>query len=731
MNDLWPLIASLEEGVVVITREGKLESFNASALALLGLTDAELSADRRPAGWQLTDLDFNPLPPFGFDPAMVRANVGPIRAQQLVHFPTGGTRELMAVALALPNDRVGFSWLDLSPELELVNELRVFERLFELSGDLLLVTDARLQVIHSNEAALNLIGLGSRGRKPATLDEFIHADDLAPARNYFSSTEPASEFTCRVRSAAGEWRDVAWSVSRSRAGNQALIFLRGHDVTARLTELQDIKRSRELLAEAFDLADLAVLEQDLASGTSSATPRFFELLALPETSAAPAHIETFLFPEDLGTYRDYREKLLAGQTPAPITVRLRTGTGELRNVRMWVRLPGRADGRESRQLTVVQDVTQQSLLQAQLRLTDRLTSLGTMAAGVAHEINNPLAFVLGNLNVVRSVLAPIRDIPGVDLTDLRDAVNEALEGAERVRQIVSSLKPFSRVDETHRGHCDIARIVQASLNMAKNELRHRARIVTDIRPVGPVLGNEAKLSQVFINLLVNAAQAMPDGHAEENLVTVTSYEERGTVVVTVSDTGSGIPPEVLPRIFDPFYSTKEIGKGTGLGLFVSQGIVQELGGTLAVTSRPGATRFEVRLPVTELGYTGTATTPVPTRKRARILVIDDEPAILRTLERMLGRHELTMARSGKEALALLSTGLDYDLVLCDLMMPEVSGMDIWDHLNDRQRSHCVFMTGGTFTERAEKFLNEKAPPLLEKPFTTASLERLLPGPAVS
>jgi two-component system, NtrC family, sensor kinase len=184
---------------------------------------------------------------------------------------------------------------------------------------------------------------------------------------------------------------------------------------------------------------------------------------------------------------------------------------------------------------------------------------------------------------------------------------------------------------------------------------------------------------------------------------------------------------VLPRIFDPFFSTKQIGEGTGLGLFISQGIVKEVGGFINVTSTPGVgTTFEVRLPVAPTGYTGTSTTPVPARSRARVLLVDDEAPILRSLERLLGKsHDLTLAHSGREALALLSAGLEYDLVICDLMMPEVSGIDVWEQITPAQRQIFVVMTGGTFTERAERFLAEAKPAVLEKPFTATTLEGLL------
>jgi CheY-like chemotaxis protein len=198
-------------------------------------------------------------------------------------------------------------------------------------------------------------------------------------------------------------------------------------------------------------------------------------------------------------------------------------------------------------------------------------------------------------------------------------------------------------------------------------------------------------------------------------------------VVAISDTGHGIAADVLPRIFDPFFTTKPIGEGTGLGLFISQGIVKDAGGVISVSSTLGSgTTFEVRLPVAVNAYPGTSTTPVPARRRARVLLVDDEPSILRSLQRLLSKsHDLTLAHSGREALSLLNAGPEYDLVLCDLMMPEVSGIDVWEQLSPAQRHTFVFMTGGTFTERAERFLAATNPPMLEKPFTATTLEGLL------
>ncbi len=613
-----------------------------------------------------------------------------------------------------------------------MEELRIFERFFELSADLFVVATTQWRVLQVNDALQSALGWPRPKYLDGGLLELVHPEDMSMTLALIGSSQERLECTHRLRTAAGSYRSIAWQVGRASSPELGVaLFLHGSDVTERLAEQRHLSRSRELVSDAFELAELAVIEQDLASGATTLTSRLRELLQLDETDAqlSMTTLDQFVVADDVHRYLDYRE-LLASASKAPLPplqLRLRTARGETREVRLWARRTSDDTGQDKRELIVIQDVTQQSLLQAKLRLAERLTSLGTMAAGVAHEINNPLAFVLANLNVVKGELASLPAIPGVDLIDLRDAVAEALEGAERVRQIVLSLKPFARIDDHQRGHCDIVRILQASLNMAKNELRHRARIVSDLKPVAPVFANEARLGQVFLNLLVNAAQAITDGHAAENQVTVLTREEGEQVVVSITDTGCGIPADVLPRIFDPFFSTKQIGEGTGLGLFISLGIVKDAGGAITVTSKLGSgTTFEVRLPIDLGTHSEISSTPVPLRRRAKVLLVDDEASILRSLERLLGKaHDLTLAQSGREALALMGAGLQYDLVLCDLMMPEISGMDVWEQLTPAQRQVCVFMTGGTFTERAQRFLATAKPPLLEKPFTATTLEGLL------
>jgi signal transduction histidine kinase len=235
-------------------------------------------------------------------------------------------------------------------------------------------------------------------------------------------------------------------------------------------------------------------------------------------------------------------------------------------------------------------------------MADRLATVGTLSAGVAHEINNPLAYTLANLTFVRDALARLPDtLSGIDLAELRASVAEASEGAERVRRIVKDMKTLSRMDGERIGAVDVEAALDASVNMAIHELRHRAQVVKDYGRVPLVRCNEARLVQVFLNLLVNAAHAIAGNAPERNEVRLaTCVDGRGRIAVEISDTGMGIPEEVLPRIFDPFFTTKPVGVGTGLGLSICHSMIAAMGGEIEVASKVGVgTRFLILLPAAD------------------------------------------------------------------------------------------------------------------------------------
>jgi PAS domain S-box-containing protein len=422
----------------------------------------------------------------------------------------------------------------------------------------------------------------------------------------------------------------------------------------------------------------------------------------------------------------------AGQRPAPYVYRARRtdGTSLLLEVSS---VPFQFEGKAS-VLTMARDVTQKKQLENRLVQADRLAALGTMAAGVAHEINNPLAYVMLNLEWVARKLPHVQEDPA-SLAAMMVMLDEARQGAARVSTIVRELRSFSRADGETRSQVVLADVVQSSIKMVGNEIRHRAKVITSFEPAHPVLANEARLEQVVVNLLLNAVQAMPEGAADRNEVRVTVRQDgERRAVLEVSDNGAGIPADVLPRIFDPFFTTKPVGVGTGLGLSICHGIVMSLGGQIAVYSDGAAgTTFRVTLPTTPTlaGDASTSPSDAPASHealRARVLVVDDEPAIASTLRELLAPvHEVQAATSARAALAALREG-SFDVIFCDLMMPGMGGIDLFDRIRvlyPGVERRIVFMTGGAFTERAAEFLARVSNRRLEKPFSLGLVERIV------
>jgi PAS domain S-box-containing protein len=373
--------------------------------------------------------------------------------------------------------------------------------------------------------------------------------------------------------------------------------------------------------------------------------------------------------------------------------------------------------------------------------SDRLASLGTLAAGVAHEINNPLTYVITNVGYVGERLAVLaRDLGAAAsedqrgrLAEVREALAEAQEGAQRVRQIVRDLRTYSRGDDDQEKTVDVQRVIEWSINMTMNEIRHRARLVKDLGAVPGVRGTETRLGQVFVNLLVNAAQAIAAGSSADNEIRVsTMTDANGRAVICVSDTGPGISPDVLDHIFEPFFTTKATGVGLGLGLFVCHNIVKGMGGTLTAESPPGAgATFVVTLPSAAPAPAVAARVSarvMGAARRVRVLAIDDEPQVLRSIQRALGAHEVVVADSGRDALARLEADPSFDVILCDLMMGDMTGMDVMKALRDRSpelASRVVFMTGGVFTEAAREFLATVPNMCVDKPFDLTALQAIV------
>jgi len=523
------------------------------------------------------------------------------------------------------------------------------------------------------------------------------------------------------------------------------------DVTDRRRAEEALRRSEERLKLALEATNDGLWDWNVPADETYFSPRWYEMLGYaPGEIEGNDGVQRIVHPDDRPLLAErFRAHDRGAAAVYEAQHRVLSKSGEWR----WVHNRGKiverdASGRPARVIGTYTDITEQKKMQAQLLQSDRMASMGTLAAGVAHEINNPLAYVVANLGYVIEELTdagvvasgpgaapgeePARTLSGELLGETLRAMVEAREGAERVRAIVRDLKTFSRADEPGHGSADVRRVLESAINLARNEIRHRARTVTEFGEVPRVEATEHRLGQVFLNLLINAAQAIPEGRALENEVrAVTRTDDRGRAVVEIRDTGCGIAPQDLGRIFEPFYTTKPAGVGTGLGLSICQGIVAGLGGEVQVESEPGkGSVFRVILPPAAAeGDEAPARATADHPARGRILVVDDEPLVGKAVQRVLAsQHEVVVESAARSAMARIEQGETFDLVLCDLMMPQMTGMDLHAAVSraaPAMAERFVFLTGGAFTPAAREFLDRAARRRIDKPFEPADLRDLV------
>jgi len=571
------------------------------------------------------------------------------------------------------------------------------------------------QVEEANRAALALLGR-ARGdvigqRLTAVAPDLLGPECVARMCDVARSGE-RMEDEVELPSASGPGTWVHCMVAPAGDGVAVTLV----DVTARRGAEEALRVREEELSALSDatLEALFVHQDGVILATNKAAR---ELYRLPPDGGLGHRLFEYVAPEareDVLRHIQARSSepyesmgLRADGTTFPAAVQARTATFH---------------GRPAR-LSAIRDLTELRRMQASLAFADRMASVGTLAAGVAHEINNPLAFVLLGLEqTIRKLAQPI------SLDEQRPLANlltDVLTGAERIRDIVRDLRAFSRADDESVGPVDLRSVVEYAARMAGVEVRHRARLDVDVPELPAVRGNVTRLGQVFLNLLVNAAQAIEPGAADRNVIRVSAVARSHEEVVTVSDTGLGIPPDMLGRIFEPFVTTKTAG--TGLGLAICHGIVTRLGGSITVQSVPGqGTSFSVALPLAPPSHPSdappaSAAPSRPPRRRPHVLVVDDEPLLARTATQILQPdYQVMTAGSAAEALERFEHGERFDVVLCDLMMPRVTGMDLFVQMREKWpelASRTLFLTGGVFSTGAREFLATCGQPWLEKPFT--------------
>lgn len=640
--------------------------------------------------------------------------------------------------LAIENVRLFEAMQEHAVELKRANEVfRHHAALIDSIPDAVVSTDAQLCIRGWNVRAERIFGwtlqevLGKPG---------VEVLGLSAAR------------ATNAEAALQQLRQVGtWSTElrlKRKDGSQALMFVSAAaltddagQVTGTVSIMREIGKQREAEEAARKLAALVECTDDAIHSLSPdgivqhwnrASERLFGYSA---AEALGRHI-SFLAGGRNPTQTNMIARAARGERIPPFeAVRMRKDGSK---VEIGVTVSPVVDdaGRVTAIAGVARDISERRKLERQLLSAERMASVGMLAAGIAHEINNPLTYVLGNLDVVLAELAAMSGTDADRARELTRMLGDARDGAERIARIVRGLKAFCRTEAEPHVSLSLERVLETALRLADNELKHCARIVKDYGKTPTVIADEGGLVQVFVNLLINAAHALPEDRREQNEVCIsTRTDERGRAVVQVRDTGTGIPEAIIGKIFEPFVTTKAAGKGSGLGLSICQRIIASHNGEISFeSSRDTGTTFRVTLPAAA----AEAQPPLDEEpasyvenigRRGRILIIDDEPMIGDVLAKILStEHAVVVCRSGRAAMDCIEAGDRFDGILCDLMMPGLTGMDVYAGLKasvPSQAERMVFLTGGTFTPASREFLESVANPCIGKPFDAKEVRALV------
>ena len=410
------------------------------------------------------------------------------------------------------------------------------------------------------------------------------------------------------------------------------------------------------------------------------------------------------------------------------------------------------------------EITAQHRAQSQVVQSERLSSIGMLAAGVAHEINNPLTYLIAFFDTISGELGELKqaqralegqiqslsrsdqgqvlDLQKVrsqteqlqsETQELEKLAQDAAKGAWRIRDIVRGIKNFSRADSDELEPVDIHQAIESAINMAFHEIKYRATLIREFADLESLMANEGRLAQVFLNLLINAAHAIPFGDPSSNTIRIRSEQTPSHIVVSVEDSGCGIKEDRLGVIFEPFFTTKPKGIGSGLGLAICKNIIESYGGELQVSSTLGqGSCFTIRLPrsmqkLHALPSQQDERENGSPQQAAQILIVDDDILIRESLSQVLGgQHQLTLCASAKEAMEILALSQNFDLILSDLMMPNMTGADLfnWIEANHPSLSYkVVFITGGVFSTELQAFVDDTSQLILEKPFAPDEIRK--------
>ncbi len=532
-----------------------------------------------------------------------------------------------------------------------------------------------------------------------------------------------------------------FSVSIRFEGKPAMLAV-ARDMSFRKAQLETLRNSEENFKTIIQEMPEGVMIVD-RERVLFANPTLAEMLGYATAEELRGRRRLDLFHPECHSILQARVERIIGRGGVNPGLRLKLlaqggGTVEVESSSISIQFDGKPAV-----LGVLRDMTRQNQLERHAGLQDKLATVGTLAAGIAHEINNPLSYVLANLVFLAENFDELkaqmeRQGPASERSvklfkEIAEEMTDTTRGSERIRDIVRGLKSFVRSNEDELVEVDLNLTVESAISLTLHEMNQKARVVRDFAPGLPcVTANPGKLQQVFINLLINAAQAIEGNDPDQNQILIRTGEGEKGVFAEFTDTGKGIPEKIRARIFETFFTTKPIGMGTGLGLSICQEIVRRYHGTLAVQSPLGkGATFTVTLPVKNaVPVEGQDSLPFAVEKLGRILVVDDEPANLEVLKRLLkNKHEVLSALTGLDALAILEREKGrVDSVVSDINMPDMDGISLYQKVTEKfpgLEKRMVFVTGGLFRQETRDFLETIPNHCLEKPFNYMELLKIL------
>ncbi len=594
--------------------------------------------------------------------------------------------------------------------------------------DAVVVTGMDRRVLAANDAGADLLGwevsdiVGQAIADAVSPSERAH---VASREDRVLAGEPQRYETKVVNHSTGEERDVAVSSGPFRVNGDLI------GTVATLRDITDPKRAQDTLARSEARYRHLVESASDAIVTLDANGRFTTVNHAAENISGYRREELvgqwfapMLPDDDLPKALGHFQQALSGETGLFETQFYRKD-GEVRTISVTYSTPQK----DEEVLCLIRDVTDQKMLQEQLIQSEKMSAIGQLVSGVAHELNNPLA---GISAFAQLLLAEKRFPP-----EQRTAAETIYSEARRASRIVQNLLTFARQHKAEKVPTGLNQVLDDTLELRGYELRVRG---IDVRreydeSLPDTMADAHQLQQVFLNLITNAEQAMEQRDGHHHRLTVRTRRTGDTMRIEVEDSGDGIPANLIERIFNPFFTTKPTGSGTGLGLSISLGIVREHEGRIWAENVPqGGARFVVELPVIQPRASGEFQTVAQVHRvgdSLRVLVVDDEASVRVSLQRYLaGRgHDVETTASGEDALARLRATL-YDAVIVDMRMPDLSGEQLFERLRSNDPAHAervIFTTGDLVNEQMRRFLDGSGRPCVPKPFEFASFDQALPA----